>query len=99
MHLAAIVLVVVSIALIMAPAALHRQTRQQQASERFISIASNLLLASMLPLVLGVCVEVYLVSVVIAKQEAVGLVLAVVLAAVFALLWIVLPRRERARRA
>jgi hypothetical protein len=98
-HLAAMVLVVVSIALIMAPAALHRQTQQQEVSERFISVASNLLLASMFPLVLGVCVEVYLVSVVIAKHAAVGVVLALALAAVFALLWLVLPRRERARRA
>jgi hypothetical protein len=63
LHLAAIVLVVVAIALmIMAPAALHRQTQQHELSERFISVASNLLLASMFPLVLGLSLEVYLVS-------------------------------------
>jgi hypothetical protein len=95
LHLAAIVLVIVAVALVMAPAALHRQTQQQEVSERFIWVASKLLLASMFPLVLGLCLEVYLVSIVIAQRPALGAVLALTLAAVFIVLWIVLPRRER----
>jgi hypothetical protein len=96
LHLAAIVLVVVAIALIMAPAALHRQTQVQEVSERFVWVASTLLLASMFPLVIGLCLEVYVVSLVVARSEPVAIALAALLALVFALLWIVLPRRERA---
>jgi hypothetical protein len=96
LHLAAIVLVVVAVALIMAPAALHRQTQLQEVSERFVWVASSLLLASMFPLVIGLCLEVYLVGVVVAKSEPVAIGLATLLAAVFALLWVALPRRERA---
>jgi hypothetical protein len=96
LHLAAIVLVILAIALIMAPAALHRQTQQQDVSERFIWIASRLLLASMLPLVIGLCLEVYLVAVVIAKNDVVALLIALILFVVFAVLWVALPRRERA---
>lgn len=99
LHLAAIVLVIVAIALVMAPAALHRQTQQQEVSERFIRVASNLLLASMFPLVLGLSLEVYLVSIIIAKDSFVAVLITLALAAVFALLWLALPRRERARRA
>ena len=96
LHLAAIVLVAVAIALVMAPAALHRQARPQQLSERFVSIASKLLLASMLPLALGLCIELYLVGMIIAANEAVAIVLAAAMALLFAFLWLLLPRRYRA---
>src|SRR5437870_2598653 len=59
-HLAAIVLVVIAVALVMAPAAIHRSTSQREVSERFIWLASRLLLASMVPLALGLCLDVYL---------------------------------------
>src|SRR6476469_1301333 len=50
LHLAAIVLVTIAIVLVMAPAALHRQTEPLVISERFITISSRLLMASMAPL-------------------------------------------------
>src|SRR5262245_59041588 len=51
-HLGAIILIVVAVALVMAPAALHRFTSQREVSERFIWLSSRLLLLSMLPLAL-----------------------------------------------
>src|SRR6185503_13946267 len=48
-HLVAISLVAMSVALIMAPAAYHRQTNPEKATENFIELASYLLLGSMLP--------------------------------------------------
>jgi hypothetical protein len=97
LHLAAIVLVVVAVALVMTPAALHRQTQPTEVSERFIWVASRLLLASMLPLVLGLCFEVYVVSMVVAGSAAVAFALAALTAALFGALWIALPRYERRR--
>lgn len=97
LHLAAIVLVVIAIALVMAPAAIHRQTSQRAVSGRFIWIASRLMLASMLPLALGLCLEVYLVAAAILKAGWLAAVIAALLLAVFACLWILLPRRERKR--
>lgn len=96
LHLAAIVLVAIAVALVMTPAALHRQTQPKEVSERFVWVASKVLLAGMFPLVLGLCFEVYLVSIVVAKSEPLALGLAVLLGLLFGLLWIVLPRRERA---
>ena len=95
LHLAAIVLVAFAIALVMAPAAVHRQAQPQQLSERFIRVASNLLLASILPLALGLCIELYLVGMVILEHEAAALAIAAVLAALFVFLWVLLPRRYR----
>jgi len=99
MHLAAIILVAVAIALVMAPAALHRQAEPQQVSERFVWLSSNLLLASMYPLAVAICLDAWLVTSVILGRSAAGMLVALALLGVFAALWLLLPRREtRARR-
>src|SRR5512132_3478766 len=46
-HLISIVLVTIAIALVMSPAALHRQTEPLSVSRRFISMSSRLLMASL----------------------------------------------------
>jgi hypothetical protein len=86
-HLVAIILVVLAIALVMAPAALHRQMHQQAVTQ-----------PSMLAMALGLCLEVFLVGKVIAASLALGIVIALALLGLFILLWIVVPRRERARQ-
>ena len=99
MHLAAIILVAVAIALVMAPAALHRQAEPQQVSERFVWLSSNLLLASMYPLAVAICLDAWLVTSIILGRSAAGMLVALALLGVFAALWLLLPRREtRARR-
>ena len=67
LHLAAIVLVTVAIVLVMAPAALHRQTEPMAISQRFIDISSRLLMASMAPLAIGICLDVYVIARIIAR--------------------------------
>ena len=94
MHLAAIVLVAIAIALVMAPAALHRQAEPQQVSERFVWLSSKLLLASMYPLAAAICLEAWLVSSIIVGRDEAGMAVAAALLVVFALLWLFLPRRE-----
>jgi hypothetical protein len=98
LHLAATVLVAVSIALVMAPAALHRQTERRSVSQRFIEVSSRLLLAGMFPLALAIAFEAYLVSAVILGRPAQAWWVAAALVAVFAALWLGLPARERRRR-
>jgi hypothetical protein len=94
MHLAAIVLVGIAIALVMAPAALHRQAEPQEVSERFVWLSSNLLLASMYPLAIAICLDTWLVSSIIVGHDAAGIAVALVLLMIFGLFWLVLPRRE-----
>jgi hypothetical protein len=62
MHLAAILLVLVAIILVMAPAAYHRQAEPRSVSETFVRVSSRLLLWSMLPLAVGIALDVFLVS-------------------------------------
>jgi len=46
LHLAAILLVTIAIALVMAPAALHRQSEPMSVSRQFITTSSRLIMAS-----------------------------------------------------
>ena len=97
LHLAAIVLVTIAIALVMAPAVLHRQTEPVAVSSRFIRISSRLLMASMAPLALGLCLDIYLVARVIVGTRGVAATVAASLLGVFIVLWLILPRVSRSR--
>jgi Family of unknown function (DUF6328) len=94
-HLLAIVLVVMSIALVMTPAALHRQREPRSVSNRFIEVSSHLLLWSMVPLGIGICAEVYLVAHVILRSTTAAGALAGGLLVIILGLWFGLPRRRR----
>ena len=97
LHLIAIVLVTIAIALVMTPAALHNQTEPLAVSSRFIRISSRLLMASMAPLALGLCLDIYLVARVIVGTRGVAATVAASLLGVFIVLWLVLPRLSRSR--
>jgi hypothetical protein len=99
MHLAAIVLLTIAIVLVMAPAALHRQTEPETVSRRFISISSRLLMASMVPLAVGICLDVYVVARLITGSGGIASIVAASLLGVFIVFWLLLPRAVRRRRA
>jgi hypothetical protein len=97
LHLAAIVLETIAIALVMARAALHRQTDPLAVSRRGFRISSRLLMASMAPLALGICLDIYLVARVIVGRRGVASTVAASLLGVFIVLWLLLPRLSRSR--
>jgi hypothetical protein len=98
LHLGALVLVVVSIALIMAPAAYDRIAERGQVSNRFINLASHMIEAAMLPLSIAICLDVYVVTQIIVESFAVSLTLAVLLFMFFAWWWVIFPYQNRYRR-
>jgi hypothetical protein len=98
MHLVAIALIVLSIGLVMGPAALHRQLEPRTVTERFLTISSRLLLWSMPPLALGICLDVHIVARVILTSPTVAVVIAGALLAVLLVLWFALPRSVALRR-
>jgi hypothetical protein len=90
LHLLAMALVAVAIAVIMTPAAYHRQAEPQEASEGFVLLSTWLLLA------VAICLEFYLIAQIVLDGAAAWI--AGALFALFALLWLVLPRVARWRR-
>jgi uncharacterized membrane protein len=91
-HLAAIGLVAMAVALVMAPAALHRQTTPQAATQDFITVASRLLLLSMFPLMLGISLDFYLIARLILNNTLISLLLSTLLLILFSTLWFLFPR-------
>ena len=98
LHLLAIGLVAVAIVLIMTPAAYHRQTDPEQVTRGFVRISTRLLLASLWPLAVAICLDFYLVGRVLVGTGPM-LWLTSFLFATFLLLWFVLPRVGRLRGA
>jgi hypothetical protein len=96
LHLLATGLVAIAIALIMTPAAYHRQTEPQHASQDFIRVSTRLLLASMPPLAVAICLDFYLVARIILGDGIVAWLAGGVFA-MFALLWFGLPCLARWR--
>ena len=97
-HLTAIGLIVVSIAMVMAPAAFHRQRDPESVSESFIVIATRLLLYSMFPLMLALGLEFFLIARVITNNMLLSILLAMALVSFFSTLWFLLPRSRKLQR-
>lgn len=85
------VLVTIAIILVLAPAAVHRMTEPMSVSRRFNVVAGRLLLASMVPLALGSCLDVYVVARVITGSEGAAAIVAGSLLAVFIVFWFIVP--------
>jgi hypothetical protein len=98
LHLGAIALVAIAVALLMGPAAYHRQAERETASEGFVTLASRLVLLGMVPLMVGIAIDYYLIARLILGDSATGLVLSVALLLVFATVWFVLPHLAFLRR-
>ena len=98
-HLVAIGLIVIAIAMVMAPAAYHRQRDPQSISEEFVFIATRLLLYSMFPLMIALGLEFFLIARLITNSLALSIVLALVVMIIFSTLWFLLPRNRTLKAA
>jgi hypothetical protein len=94
-HFVSIILTVIAVALIMTPAALHRQIEPLSVSRRFIRSSTILLILSMFPLAISICLEIYLIAYIIPHRFWLGALCAVALFLLFLFLWIVLPHIEK----
>src|SRR4030095_12861578 len=94
LHFLALFLVALAAALVMAPAAVHRQSQQRMVSERFIWLSSLLLRTSMFPRARGLTLDVYLIARVVFETPILGYVFAAILFIALLALWLVLPRHE-----
>ena len=95
LHLCALVLVATAIALIMTPASYHRIAEKGIVSRRFVDIGSRLLALAMLPLMLGLSAEVFIVARLIIKDIGICTALAVSLLILFLSFWYLFPWTER----
>jgi len=90
-HFVSLSLVAIAIALIMAPAVYHRTEGVREVSERFLRNSTRLLVASMVVLGVGLCLDYYVVARLVLDTPWAALP-AAALFGVFTFFWIVLPR-------
>ena len=95
LHLFAVALVAVAVALVMTPAAYHRQLKHQTVSQRFVALSSRFLLWSMFPLMTAICMDWYLIARMILLSPLVSLIGTLLLFTMFVIPWFVLPRSNR----
>jgi len=98
LHYMAIGLVALSIALVMTPAAYHRQAEPATVSKRFLIISTKLLFGSMYPLMGGILLDFYLIGSLILQSRLLSLLATLCLWCVFTVLWILLPRVQFLQR-
>jgi hypothetical protein len=98
LHLLATALVAVAIALIMTPAAYHRQTGMHDITQRFIDISTHLMLVSVVPLASSICLEIYLISRIILHSVSAAVAIALGLFGLFGIMWFAFPRIDFLQR-
>lgn len=97
-HLVSLVLISTAIALIMAPAAYHRIAESGRASRRLITVTSALICTALLPLMLGLTLDVFVVCLFMTANEVLSLSIALGLLCVFVSAWFLLPLSMRRHR-
>jgi DMSO reductase anchor subunit len=97
LHLISLALVGLSIILLMTPAAYHRIVEEGEETEHFHRFASRVLLASMIPLALGITGDFYVVLRKVTNHVQLSAALAALLLVAFYSLWFgyTLYRRQR----
>lgn len=91
LHYAALISIAVSAAIIMTPAAYHRIAERFTNSNRFIRIASRLVAIAMVPLMLAICADVYLLGLMITESVLVSSLMGLALLGLLSGLWFVFP--------
>jgi len=101
LHLASLVLVAISVALVMTPAAYHRRSKRAHVSGYFVDAASFLLALALFFLMIGTAMDAYVVAYLVVADRWLCLAIAIGLLLVFGGLWFVYPwaahRRRRAQ--
>ena len=91
-------MVAVAVALIMTPAAYHRIAERGIVSRRFVVIASRLLEMAMLPLMLGLSADLFVVARLVLNDAMASAGIAGAFIILFGGLWYVFPWVERLKR-
>jgi hypothetical protein len=97
LHFVAMTLDAIAVAMVMCPAAYQRISLPFRVTQQFIRNSSRLLMASMVPLGIGLSLDFYLIGHLVFREAPRGWLAAaaVALFAVLCLFWFVFPRSRR----
>lgn len=90
-HLLAVLLTITAIACLMAPASYHRQVERHSVSEEFIEIASRLVYLGMVPLLLSISLDTYIVARMTSQSVQIATGATTYAASILAAMWYLWP--------
>jgi len=91
LHLGATLLTALAMALLMTPAAYHRQVGRGVVTRRFVRVASRLLTVALVPFATGIAIDLYLLARLIVRDQVASLAIGAAAWAMLAGLWYGLP--------
>ena len=97
LHYGALILVAAAIAIIMTPPP-HRSVEQTSVSEFLVRLASWLIAAAMVPLMIAITFESYIVGIVLFGRGMLSAAISAALFCLFAGLWFIMPFARRSAR-
>ena len=92
LHLIAIGLTVISIALTMTPAAYDRQTEDWRCSHKFVRIASTCITLGMIPLAISMALDLYVIALLITTDKITAISSGIGALILFTILWFLYPK-------
>ncbi|MDP9091187.1 MAG: DUF6328 family protein [Pseudomonadota bacterium] len=99
LHLGAVILTAAAIALIMAPAAYHRQVERGSISRYLATYASRLIATAMAPLLIALSIEVSLVAFVVLRDIFLSAIIGGAIFLAFTWLWYGFPALKKRKRS
>jgi hypothetical protein len=93
-HLLATILMVVAIILAIAPAAYDRINHPHHVTERFVQVCTKFLTASLIALIAGITLDMYLIIELIIDNWQVSLIISIALLLFAYFVWFWIPRRD-----
>lgn len=92
LHLGAMALVALAIAMLMTPAAFHRSHGARAVTDTFVHVSSLFLLGSMMPLAAATAIEFYVIGKLVLETHHLATAFGAALFAVLFFFWFVFPR-------
>ena len=97
-YVAGLGLLALAVALLMAPAAYHRIVERGHVSRRTTRMASRLITAGMVPLMIGLALDVYVVCLMALHEARIAAGAGMLALATFTFFWFAMPLLQRSRR-
>jgi hypothetical protein len=97
-YVAGLGLLAVALALLMAPAAYHRIVERGRVSRHMTHVASRFITAGMVPLMIGLALDVYVVCLTALRDARVAAAAGLLALGLFAFFWFAFPLQQRSRR-
>ena len=94
-HLAAFFLITFAMGLLMTPAAYHRLAEPGSVTKRFVKLASRLIAFALLPLLIGLAMDSYILVLLVSHDATVSLAAGMGVAGALGAMWFGLPLLSR----